>query len=99
MANYAKLDYEEQDKVASRFDNFHITWEPFTQSKNKISRIINEATNIMRCVYFPLGWSEKWPDAFESISTYQKDSKNLHDDIEDSLTMTYELAYTLGYCE
>lgn len=99
VKDYSKLDYDEQDRQMAKFDNFYIEWDAFTQTKPKMSRILGESTNVMRCVYFPLGWSEKWPDAFESISTYQKDAKNLHDDIEDSLTMTYELAYTLGYCE
>lgn len=80
-------------------DKWYIEWEPFTQNKNKDSRINGEAHNVMRVVRFPLMWSEKWPDAFNHAMSYQRKGKNDHDDFEDNLTQCYELSYSLGFVD
>ena len=52
----------------------------FTQSKNKVSRILSNATWVMEHIYFPAGWQNRWPELAESLLTYQRTGKNAHDD-------------------
>lgn len=61
-----------------------VTW--FHQSKNKRTRIITNASNVMDQVIMPYDWKERWPAAAEHIRRYQRKGKNDHDDIEDCLT-------------
>lgn len=61
-----------------------VTW--FHQSKNKKTRIITNASNVMDQVIMPHDWKERWPEAAKHISRYQRKGKNDHDDIEDTLT-------------
>ncbi|MCO7128436.1 phage terminase large subunit, partial [Sporolactobacillus shoreicorticis] len=42
-----------------RSNKAKISW--FHQSKNKIARILSNATWVMDHVYFPEGWRNKWP--------------------------------------
>lgn len=61
-----------------------VTW--FHQSKNKKTRIITNASNVMEQVIMPEDWETRWPAAAEHIRKYQRKGKNDHDDIEDTLT-------------
>lgn len=61
-----------------------ITW--FHQSKNKKSRILVNASNVMEQVIMQEDWKKKYPDYYEAMSTYQKKGKNLHDDAPDGTT-------------
>ncbi len=61
-----------------------VTW--FHQSKNKKTRILTNASNVMEQVIMPYDWKERWPKAAEHIRKYQRKGKNDHDDIEDCLT-------------
>lgn len=65
-----------------------ITW--FFQSKNKRSRIITNASNVMEQVIMPYDWKERWPEAASHLKKYQRKGKNDHDDIEDALTGAVE---------
>lgn len=58
----------------------------FTQTKNKVSRILSNATWVMEHIYFPAGWQNRWPDLYEHLMKYQRTGKNAHDDAEDALT-------------
>lgn len=58
----------------------------FYQSKNKQARILSNATWIMEHVYFPVNWKDRWPEYYESMTRYQKEGKNAHDDAEDATT-------------
>lgn len=55
-----------------------IQW--FTQTKNKVSRILSNSTWCMEHIYFPAGWQNRWPELAESLLTYQRTGKNAHDD-------------------
>lgn len=66
-----------------------VTW--FHQSKNKRTRIVTNASNVMDQVIMPHDWKERWPEAAEHIQKYQRKGKNDHDDIEDCLTGIVEL--------
>jgi len=62
----------------------NITW--FHQNKNKRTRIIVNAANIIEQVIMPEGWQEKWPAFAKAINRYQRKGKNDHDDAPDALT-------------
>ena len=66
-----------------------VTW--FHQSKNKKTRIITNASNVMDQIIMPYDWKERWPEAAEHIRKYQRKGKNDHDDIEDCLTGIVEV--------
>ena len=59
---------------------------PFTQSKNKIARILSNATWVMQHIYFPEDWKNRWPEYYEAMIKYQKEGKNKHDDATDATT-------------
>ena len=61
-----------------------VTW--FHQSKNKRTRILTNASNVMDQVIFPADWQERWPAFAQHIKKYQRKGKNDHDDAEDALT-------------
>lgn len=52
----------------------------FTQSKNKVSRILSNATWVMEHIYFPAGWQNRWTELAEHLTKYQRTGKNAHDD-------------------
>jgi len=52
----------------------------FHQSKNKIARILSQATNVMNLVHFPADWDFKYPDFYRDVTEYQRTGKNEHDD-------------------
>lgn len=66
-----------------------ITW--FHQSKNKKTRILVNATNVMEQVIMPEGWQKKYNEFYKAISKYQRKGKNEHDDAPDALTGVVEM--------
>jgi predicted phage terminase large subunit-like protein len=62
----------------------NIKW--FTQHKNKVARILSNATWCMEHIYFPVNWRDKWAELHDHLIKYQKEGKNAHDDAEDALT-------------
>ena len=67
----------------------NITW--FHQNKNKNTRILVNATNVMEQVILPEGWEKKYKAFYKAISTYQRKGKNAHDDAPDALTGFVEM--------
>jgi predicted phage terminase large subunit-like protein len=61
-----------------------VTW--FHQSKNKRTRIIVNAVNVMEQVVMPEGWEKRWPEFVKAIRKYQRKGRNEHDDAPDALT-------------
>lgn len=61
-----------------------ITW--FHQSKNKKTRILVNATNVMEQVIMPAGWQKQYKAFTSDILKYQRKGKNEHDDAPDGLT-------------
>jgi len=68
-----------------------ISFEWFHQSKNKEARILSHATVVQNIVYFPVNWRDRWPEFYSSITSYQKEGKNSHDDAPDALTGLVEM--------
>ena len=62
----------------------NIKW--FTQHKNKVARILSNATWCMEHIYFPANWKDRWGEFYDHLMKYQKEGKNMHDDAEDALT-------------
>lgn len=58
----------------------------FHQSKNKISRILSNATWVMDHIYFPVNWKDRWPEYYDAMIKYQREGKNPHDDAPDATT-------------
>ncbi len=68
------------------YNSNRTSFRPFTQSKNKISRILSNSTWVMEHIYFPVNWKERWKDYYEAMVKYQKEGKNAHDDAPDATT-------------
>lgn len=62
----------------------NIDW--FHQSNNKEARIFSNANKVMNRVIFPHNWRERWPEAYAHFTTFMREGKNEHDDLEDMLT-------------
>ncbi len=62
----------------------NITW--FHQSKNKRTRILVNATNVMEQIIMPEDWRKRWPRFYKALSSYQRKGRNDHDDAPDALT-------------
>lgn len=58
----------------------------FHQSKNKIARILSNATWVMNHIYFPVNWRDRWPEYYDAMVKYQREGKNKHDDAPDATT-------------
>lgn len=65
-------------------------FKPYTQTLNKEARILSEATYVMENIHFPIGWKQKYREAYDSMNEYQRQGKNEHDDIEDNITSIAE---------
>lgn len=72
--------------LKEKYGSNRTSFDMFHQSKNKEARILSNATWVMEHIYFPTGWRYKWPELYESLTTYQKEGKNAHDDAPDALT-------------
>lgn len=69
-----------------------ISW--FHQGKNKIARILSNATFVMNHIYFPINWKDKWPDYYEAMTTFKREGENKNDDAPDSTTGLAEMIST-----
>lgn len=71
--------------------------EMFYQHQNKEARIITASAMVNSLIIFPLGWVDRWPRAYEHITTFLRDfDANAHDDIVDALTGIYEKELARG---
>ncbi len=69
-----------------RHQTRRVTFHPFHQSRNKLSRILSQSTFVMGHIYFPHNWKDRWPDFHEAVTTFQREGKNENDDAPDALT-------------
>ena len=75
-----------RDELHNRITIF----KPYTQTQNKQARILSNATAVELNVRFPKDWSQRFPEFYKSVTSYQKEGKNAHDDAEDCLTAIIE---------
>lgn len=68
------------------FNSNRTTIKWFHQSKNKQARILSNATWVMKHIYFPVNWRDRWPEYYKAMTTYQREGKNKHDDAPDATT-------------
>lgn len=60
---------------------------PFAQRANKESRILTYSATVNGQIVFPFGWQERWPRAYEQLTSFLRDfGANRHDDLPDVLT-------------
>lgn len=81
-----------EQEIGSNYTN--VSW--FHQSKNKVARIISNATWVMNHIYYPVNWRDRWPEYHKAMTTYQREGKNQHDDGPDCTTGICETMYLLG---
>lgn len=67
----------------------NVTW--FTQSKNKKTRILVNASNVMEQLIMPEDWKKRYPEFAKAILKYQRKGKNDYDDGPDALTGVVEI--------
>ena len=63
----------------------------FHQSKNKNTRILTNASNVERRIFFPVNWHVKYPKFYLHVNSYMRNKNNKHDDAEDTLTGIIEM--------
>ena len=67
----------------------NVNW--FHQGANKHSRILSNATFVMRHIKMPSDWATRWPKYYAAMNSYQKAGKNGHDDAPDATTGIAEM--------
>lgn len=72
--------------IWNTYQTRNISIEPFHQSKNKQARILSNATFVMKNVFMPWNWRDRWPEVAQAIDSYQKEGKNATDDLVDCIT-------------
>ena len=85
--------------LQENYDNELVTIETFTQSLNKIARILSESGNVMKYVYYPNEWKydKEHNEFMQHLTRYGRVGKNDHDDAEDCLTGVVEMCRDSGY--
>lgn len=78
------------ERICRENDNNHTMFKRFTQTKNKVSRILTGATGVMQNVIFPEDWKSMYPKFYKDVTQFQRLGKNKHDDCVDVLTGIYE---------
>ena len=78
------------ERICRENNNNHTMFKRFTQTKNKVSRILTGATGVMQNVIFPVDWKSMYPKFYKDVTQFQRLGKNKHDDCVDVLTGIYE---------
>jgi predicted phage terminase large subunit-like protein len=81
--NVQRIAQKEMGNTITRF-------APFTQTMNKQSRIMTNATGVMNRILFPHDWRERWSEYAKAMDRYQRTGTNKHDDAPDATTGAYE---------
>lgn len=85
------------ERETRKLGNNKTMFKPFTQTKNKVTRILTGATGVMLNVLFPKDWATRFPEFYRDTIQYQRIGKNIHDDNVDTLTGVYEkMTYVLN---
>jgi predicted phage terminase large subunit-like protein len=80
----------------TELNNRITVFKPYTQTLNKQSRILSNATAVELNVRFPQDWKQLYPEFYKSVTEYQREGKNAHDDAEDALTSIVEKTVLRG---
>lgn len=74
------------DRLTKSLGNKKTTVHWFHQSKNKEARIKSESSTVQNTVVYPEDWPVRWPEFYDSMTSYMAQGKNEHDDAEDAIT-------------
>ena len=85
------------ERITRDKGNYKTVVKWFHQSGNKIARILSNSAWVNANIYMPVDWKNKWPEFAKDIISYQKESKNKHDDGPDTLTGVAEKMASDGY--
>ena len=56
-------------------------------TRNKESKIINNATTVNEYILMPNGWEHRWPSFYQDVTRFKKNFRtNKHDDAPDTIT-------------
>ena len=66
--------------------NHRMSFNTFTQTANKASRIFSHSAEVQNMVFFPAGWETKYPQFHNAMTSYRKEGGNVHDDAPDAVT-------------
>lgn len=75
-----------REELGNKFTVF----KPYAQTANKEARILSNATAVELNVRFPHDWKQRFPEFYKSVTEFQREGKNAHDDAEDTLTSIVE---------
>lgn len=78
------------ERICRENNNRHTMFKRFTQTKNKISRILTGSTGVMQNIVFPQEWKSMYPKFYKDVTQFQRIGKNKFDDCADTLTGIYE---------
>jgi phage uncharacterized protein (putative large terminase), C-terminal domain len=74
------------ERIMRENGNPHTYVEWFTQTANKMSRILTNSANVTNCLIWPEGWKDRWPQVYAEFRNASRTRKMLHDDIFDAAT-------------
>jgi len=63
----------------------------FTQTENKMARILTHSASVMRNILWPEDWERRWPKLAKALKSYKRTGGNAHDDAPDALTGVDEM--------
>ena len=66
-------------------------FKPYTQTTNKLARILSQATDVLSRVIMPKDWRNLYPEFNNHIRNFQRGGKNMFDDAPDTLTAIIEI--------
>lgn len=74
------------EKNVRELGNTKMRINTFTQTLNKNVRIFTHSNDVQNMIYYPSDWEKRWYDFANSVKSYRKEGRNIHDDAEDVLT-------------
>lgn len=67
------------ERICRENNNRHTMFKRFTQTKNKVSRILTGSTGVMQNIVFPQEWKSMYPKFYKDVTQFQRLGKNKHD--------------------
>ncbi len=84
------------ERECKNLNNSHTNIQWFHQGANKQARILSNSSSVMKHVFYPKNWMDKFPEFASAMVKYQREGKNAHDDAPDCVTGVYENPKPLG---
>jgi predicted phage terminase large subunit-like protein len=76
------------------YSGCRVRW--FSQTQNKVARILSNATNVVNSIIFPDDWAKRWPQFYSAVTRLGRNEKWVHDDAPDVLTMIIEKSIVIA---